>query len=355
MQRPNFDQNSGLARAGYTEITETDPSKFKGWSGTEVYKAVDVIAAAAERVAAGTMTKSALHDLQMVYGLNFNPYGLLANKSLRPFFDPVQVMRWDWVHNTLSNGVLTNEASLLLKACEPHGIQRSDIELWLQDPNWCFCKAHATKCKQLHRIFSHWRISNETPDKLNVSASELLSLYGLLRAFINDRAGCIPEVVDKLRSFNAGCSVVDAIIACKRGMRSPADTAVVVRRLACEHLRQHIHAYGTDSVKPKAHWNLDVADQFAIDNAVVDMFIVERNHLTVKRTADNVKNCQRFERSVLAKLFCEATDGVREGVGPHSLHGKVAQLDGATWVSDRLTSYGLEVSRLTACEQNAFL
>ena len=57
-------------RAGYTEITESDPSKLRSWTGNDVFKAVDVLASGAERVESGVMAKAAFDELQMAYGLN---------------------------------------------------------------------------------------------------------------------------------------------------------------------------------------------------------------------------------------------------------------------------------------------
>ena len=330
-------------RAGYTEITESDPSKLRSWTGNDVFKAVDVLASGAERVASGVMAKAAFDELQMAYGLNFNPRGLLANVALRPFWDPVAVMRYDWVHNTLAHGVLTTEAALLLSAAEPLGVSRNTIEEFLKDPAWQFCKAHAATCKKLHRMFSHWRLSSTDPTKLNVCASELLSLYGFLRAFINVRLKDMPEVADQVASFNACCRLVDTIVKCKRGLTSVSEAAREVQRLACDHMKAFIRAYGTGPVKPKAHWNIDVAAQFLQDNAVVDMFIVERTHLDVKRIADNVRNTARFERSVLSRLLAETLSPAIPNGCPHSLHGNVRQVADCTWVSDRLTSYGMHV------------
>jgi hypothetical protein len=335
-------QNSGLSglRPGYTEITETDPTKLRMWSGTEVFRAVDAIAAASAAVSAGTMTRAKFDDLQMVYGLRHNPLSLLSDRALRPFWDPVAVMRWDWVHNTLSNGVLTTEASLLLKACDAF-VSRRDIETFLADKSWRFCKTHEAKCKQLHRVFSHWRVSHESPDKLNVAASELLSLFGLLRYFIRTRVPATPELADKIASFEACCAFVDSMLACKRGLVPPSAGAAQVRRLASAALSAHIQAYGTETVRPKAHWNLDVADQLLADGVVIDMFIVERRHLEVKQIADRCTNTARFERTVLARLLAETTAPAFGG--PHQLFGKVQQLASGTFASDRLRSYGLEV------------
>ena len=73
------------------------------------------------------------------------------------------------------------------------------------------------------------------------------------------------------------------------------------------------------------------------------MFIVERTHLDVKRIADNVRNTARFERSVLSRLLAENLSSDMPNRCPHSLHGNVRQVADCTWVSDRLTSYGMQV------------
>jgi hypothetical protein len=111
-------------------------------------------------------------ELQQAYGLSWTCNGLLSNKELRPFLDPAQVMTWDWLHSMLQHGVLTHEVSLLLEACRSVGVMRRDVELFLQDASWQFCHVHKAKCRQLHRVFSHWRTSGEHADKLNVSARD---------------------------------------------------------------------------------------------------------------------------------------------------------------------------------------
>jgi hypothetical protein len=123
-------------------------------------------------------------------------------------------------------------------------------------------------------VFSHWRVSHESPDKLNVAASDLLSLFGLLRYFIRTRVPAAPELADKLAFFEACCAFVDGMLACKQGLVPPSAGAAQVRQLASAALSAHVQANGTETVRPKAHWDLDVADQLLADGIVTDMFIV---------------------------------------------------------------------------------
>jgi hypothetical protein len=54
-----FRKDSGLAHRmpGYVEIDCSDPALLRSWTASEVYFAADSVAAAAAKVAAGTMTK----------------------------------------------------------------------------------------------------------------------------------------------------------------------------------------------------------------------------------------------------------------------------------------------------------
>jgi hypothetical protein len=70
-------------RPGLCEITCSDASQFRTWSAVEVHQAVDLLAAAADRVSAGTLTKARYEQIEQAHGLNLNKHGLLAAVDLR--------------------------------------------------------------------------------------------------------------------------------------------------------------------------------------------------------------------------------------------------------------------------------
>ena len=41
-------------------------------------------------------------------------------------------------------------------------------------------------------------------------------------------------------------------------------------------MTDHVAAYGNGSIKPKHHWNADLAGQIVRDNVVLDLFVIER-------------------------------------------------------------------------------
>jgi hypothetical protein len=145
--------------AGYVEITCTDPSCFKSWPAGELAVMVDMLGAASERVEAGTMSNGKYLQLSQSIGVNWNPFGLIADLRLRPHVDPIGVMTYDWVHNMLQDGVFSAEAGAFIKACEPLGISRAGIHDFLKDEAWMFPMFAKGKAKHLHRVFDSHRQS----------------------------------------------------------------------------------------------------------------------------------------------------------------------------------------------------
>ena len=70
-------------RPGYCEITCADPTKFKVWQAAEIHHTIDLLAAASERVDAGTLSQPRYDELELACSLNFNKHGLLAAVDLR--------------------------------------------------------------------------------------------------------------------------------------------------------------------------------------------------------------------------------------------------------------------------------
>ena len=341
-------KDSDLAgrRDGFVEITCTDPKCFKSWSAADLARVVDMLGAASTRYSAGAITKAVLHQLEQTTGLNCNPVGLIADVSLRPYVDPIVVMTYDWVHNMLQDGTFTGEAHLFLKSCGPIGVTRADIHGFLKDEGWQFPNFSKGKAKQLHRVFDVHRVSPTEPDKIRCSCAEMLGLYGLLRHFFETRVGDRPEVRAEHTSFKAACHVMDLILQAKRCLARPAEAAVQLEAAVGAQLRLHIAAYGTEHVKPKHHWLLDVPAQMRRDGCVLDAFIIERTHLTVKGIAEHVKNTHDFERAVMRGVTTLAFQSAASATYGDSLLGKVAALPGYpnVQVADKMKLFTLQLA-----------
>lgn len=148
-------------------------------------------------------------------------------------------------------------------------------------------------------------------------------------------------------SFSALCACIDIVLAAKRGSASPGDAAGPLRAALEHHLTLHQRAYGSHLVRPKHHWNLDVADQLVRDSCVLDSFIIERRHLQVKWVADLIKNTRRFELSVLAGVTNTAFATAKSLVSVvGGLVGSTAALPGfaEVLIADRLDFAGHRIA-----------
>lgn len=163
----------------------------------------------------------------------------------------------------------------------------------------------------MDRLFDDYGAkANAEHDTIKASASEVLSLYGALRHFVETRLPDDPRVQPHVEAFLAACKCVDVILLAKRGAISRTQARSSLVAAVSEHMRLHLAAFGDRLVRPKHHWAFDVAQQVGDSDYVFDAFIVERLHLRVKGIADLVANTTAFERSVLSGV---ANEHIRRG------------------------------------------
>ena len=329
-------QGSDLAhrRPGYCEIDSHNVDEFKLWHATDVRAAIDLVAIANARVAAGAMTATDRNDLELVLGLNFKPDGIIASTALTSHVDPVAVCTYDWVHNVLQDGVLATEIGAFLIVAE---VARVDVLRFFRDERWIFPRSSRDRCKSLWRVFEEKRVSAADQSKVKASCAELLGLYSMLRHFVECVVAPVEAHDAARQSFLAVCEMIDAILAAKFRFTTVAHAAALVQTRAVQHLQLHKAAYGNRFIKPKHHWQLDVAAQILRDGLVLDAFVVERGHLAVKAVADKVQNTTTFEASVMASLSSSVWSKDRP-ISAEGLVGTTSVLPGVddAWVADNV-------------------
>ena len=281
----------------------------------------------------------------MVCGFSCTPEGLLSDRDLR-HFDFIGMVRYDWMHTQLQNGVLTTEAALMLASCGTIGIGPADVQAHLTQP-WSFPSERPVDLKKLWLIFrdSDRRV---TEDNIRAGASQMLALYGLLRVFFEHRVGSREEVRPQMQSFQAACHSVDILLDCKRGRLGMATASRQLKAAVARHLQLHVAAYGKDYLKPKHHWNLDVAEQLGLgDPFMVDAFMLENLHRRAKTVTRRVDDTRRFERSALAGVLSAHRNSLLDDVCPdNGLLGKteVHPDRPLARIGNRLQQEGLQVS-----------
>ena len=105
----------------YVEITCCDLAKLKAWEEKDFREAIDLIVEARARRAAGKMTAAKLENIEKTFGFRASAEGLLSSRTLRSLVAFQDVVRYDWVHTFLQDGILTGEAWLLIEGAESIG------------------------------------------------------------------------------------------------------------------------------------------------------------------------------------------------------------------------------------------
>jgi hypothetical protein len=186
----------------------------------------------------------------------------------------------------------------------------------------------------------------------------------MLRHFVEERLAHIAGLDLQIASFQAVCRVMDLILIAKRGEADVVQASVELQRALEAHMQLHQNAYGTDHIKPKHHWMMDIPRQLVRDRCVLDAFVIERTHQVVKGIATHVDNTHLFERSVLSgvtTLAFQASDdklAVVDGLMgrtmglpgcPGALASKQLRIFGTEIAMDDVVSQGEAVGIVFAC------
>ena len=116
-----------------------------------------------------------------------------------------------------------------------------------------------------------------------MQCQRLIGLYGLLRCYVDTHPVIDDTGGKRIQSFHLLCRILDLIVLAKRGEMPAKTAAAELKSVTSKHLELYVSIYSADAVKPKHHWQLDWPSFLERDGQVLDMFIIERLHLRVKR------------------------------------------------------------------------
>ena len=283
----------------------------------------------------GTVSVAAFDRAEKVYGITHDDAGILADHALRAHFLPVSSLTFDWQHTYLSNGIASQEIGNFLGACKAVGIARvwSLLEQYCQS-NW---QCHKQGGQFLRSVHTAWNKTREkaSSDHFKAGASEVLTVYPLLRRFAEDLVATqFPNRLrNEIESLVLLCRTLDMFQDAKGG---PCDVNRL-RRCVDTHLEKHKATYGADAWRPKHHFGMHIADQVERDQMVYDCFVVERSHQLVKHAAGPITNTGNFERSVIGRALLQRLNMVSawdERPGPRGQQEPCPSLAEALHVRD---------------------
>ena len=140
-------------RGRHVDISCHDVSAFEPLDFDTLGGYIDLLLEASRRVDAGTFEVEQFKEMQQALGWNCNPHGWLADHQLRAVIDVLGVVRTDWFHNELADGVFTKEFALYCKAQQTFGTTVWDWKALLK-ADWQFPRYRRVQSRNLHRLFN---------------------------------------------------------------------------------------------------------------------------------------------------------------------------------------------------------
>ena len=254
-------KDSDLSRriCNFREITCCEYDDFIVYEDGELEDNMDVLLLAkheADTAIRPDGSKRRFDEIDLAFGLTANAHGVLACPTLRRSFRFNRVIRMDWVHSALQNGMFPVAAWECLQHFK---ITAQRVEAFLKDERWKFPTCTRFKGKQLHRIFNEYRsTSSDDADKLKAGAGEAYGLYMLLLVFFELNVTRDASTADALDVLTSACAVIQILALAKKGLIGMRAASRKMREQLKRHMTLFIRVFGTKKIIPKHHWLFDV-------------------------------------------------------------------------------------------------
>ena len=265
--------------------------RFSGQTDASVFQSVDYLSSQF-----GATSKKEFSRMAQSLGFNHCSHGVLQDLALRGFLKPVGNLMYDWMHCCLVQGVFPLEVNLMLQSLKFAGFSEVPLATFIES---CTFPAYISS-----RAVSGKGVLTRKTEGFHPSASEALSLYPVIRLFVQDLLPtCSHQTFkDMVVSFFALCDFLDLLVGTMTAR--PDVTADKLSFAASEHLRLFVKAHGAGNVIPKHHYNLHMGGHLRLHNILVNCFAHERHHKDVKKFANASSNVgPSFEKSLMKEML----------------------------------------------------
>jgi hypothetical protein len=221
--------------------------------------------------------------MQMSFGINDAPFGVLFSDSLRGRVSLVGCVMFDWMHCYVAGGLWNTECGLLLGKLATAGFTSGMIHQWLQD---CVWPKRISSRGATGRLTFQRRTGN-LDSELKCSASESISLLKPLRLFLWREV--VPhadsDLLQSIRCYFALCQAIECLIGACRGEVGHVDLRLHVEK----HLQLYQETY-PDEWFPKCHYATHLPDHLEHKGYLLSCWTHERKHKHIKKVANELDN-----------------------------------------------------------------
>ena len=247
------------------------------------------------------LSKKRREELEKAHGVTIAPHLAIMHPLLQNIALPASCTVYDFMHVYLSSGIFNEEMWSFMQAAKRKvGLRFQVVDQYLQPWQWPEHNSNLPK----HLFNAKHFDADHNADIFKASASELLSLYPVMRYFIRAMLFRYDLLRAEILSFFALCDVLDGYMIQQNG-RPLHSWHLRIRR----HLELSQAAYGP-STKIKPHFALHLQSQAMSHSRLFTTFALERKHKFVKQLAAQRCNYRTFEVGLLQKLLLDQINGM---------------------------------------------
>ena len=221
--------------------------------------------------------KGEFKKLQIETGVNYNPFGLLGDPSLRTVIKPVDHYIRDWQHTYCSNGVASSHLAAALHAiCKCPILKRAEINL---DTVTEYC-SHFVVPRAHGKINKYWfDVKYLANDKVRHFASDVLHMVPCLLAFMVDVIKPKKVLLKHIEALDALNKVLSGFLHAGPVTAEKRDE---LQGLVDRHRSLFRMLYGIDFVKIKFHHAGHIPQDLWKIGHALSCFPLERKHRSIK-------------------------------------------------------------------------
>lgn len=274
-----------------------DRHLFQKSTDADIYWIVDALT----EMASGP--KGALNEAQKVYGINFEPFGILFDQHCRSIVRPTVHWLRDWMHVMCVSGCANIEIQQLLVTLKQHGVPLEAVSTFA---------SHITLPAAHGKVNPDWftikRIGKPAADKDGWKgfSSEILTIVPLLWCFLN-------VVVVPLGILDRHIECFKCLHLMLALFRSGPECAAQNVDNITAIIDRHADLFGRlykSRIKPKYHHLFHIPDHAIHLGKLLSCFVTERKHRSVKSQASHTFG--NFERSLLIETVGRNLDAFKD-------------------------------------------
>ena len=228
-------------------------------------------------------------------GFSFNAHQILLNERYR--IQAADAIMYDWVHCTVSDGVVSNEFEMFMTMMHRRKTETTYAELGKYVSKFSFPKNRGN-VENLFDPEAYPRyLRNESFPAI---ASQWLTLGPVLLRYIEKVVERREEAEPYVKSLKAALIMLEILQSVKTGRVTPDQ----LHRVIETYFRLFVAAWGEERVRPKHHYLLHLADCLREHATLLNTFVHERKHRMVMRYTRGRSVTQKWSLSVVEEIAC---------------------------------------------------